>query len=761
MPHLVRTLAGSLFLLAAVAGAAVTASAQTLSTQSGAQTLTVRVTDAGTGTPLAGATAVTTDAGRTVGAAADINGLARLAGLSGGTYAVTVSYVGYEPARLSVVLPLADPEAPVEVALEEGEESEEAVVTATRTGRTIARIPTRVEVVGGEEIDEKLSMDPSNISMLLGESPGIVVQQTSAVSANASIRIQGLDGRYTQLLKDGFPLYGGFSGGLSLLQTPPLDLAQVEIIKGPTSTLYGGDAIAGLVNLVTRVPGAAPERSLIVNATSAGGLDAGAYLSGRTARLGYTLLASANGSRAYDADGDAFTNLPLVRRLTLAPRGFWYPSPRTTLWVGLSGTAETREGGDVDVVRDDAAGYSERSQSDRLTSQVRLDHTASDRLILTLKQSATRFGRSVVRPGYRFAGTQTATYAEASAFAALARHDVAGGLDLRTDAFDQDAPGTAPGTTPGTAPGTAVPGAADLGYTHLTAGAFVQDTYDVSEHLAVELGLRGDLHDTYGVFALPRASLLVRATPAVSVRATGGLGYKAPTVFLEPSETRAFEGVLPLDASVRPERSAGGTIDVDVQTALGGGVTLSLNQAVFATRLAGALVPDAPDTPGSLLRYRNAPGPVWTRGLETNALLGLGEMKLFLGYVYLDATEARPGMAGQPLGRSPLALTPAHKTYSVLVWEPEGRGRVGLEVYYTGPQRLTSGERTPGYLVAGLMGEWRVGRARVFLNLENLLDTQQTNYGPVVLGPRATPTFADVWAPTDGFVANGGVKLSL
>ncbi len=741
MPSLVRTLAGSLFLLAAIASA----SAQTLSTQSGALTLTVRVTDAETGTPLVGATVVTTESGRTVGAAADLDGIARLAGLTVGTYAVTVSYVGYEPAQLDVVLPLGDPETPVEVALEEGEESEEAVVTATRTGRTIARIPTRVEVIGGEEISEKVSMDPSNISMLLNESPGIVVQQTSAVSANASIRIQGLDGRYTQLLKDGFPLYGGFSGGLSLLQTPPLDLAQVEIIKGPASTLYGGDAIAGLVNLVTRMPGAEPERSLIVNATSAGGLDAGAYLSGRGARLGYTLLAAANGSRAYDADGDAFTNLPLTRRLTLAPRLFLYPSPRTTLWVGLSGTLEDREGGDVDVIRDGAAGYSERSESDRLTSQVRLDHTASERLILTLKQSTTRFGRSVERPGYRFAGTQTATYAEASAFAALAQHDVVGGLDLRTDAFSQDA----------------APGTAGLGYSQLTAGAFVQDTWDVTERLALELGLRGDVHDTYGVFALPRASVLVRATPAVSVRATGGLGYKAPTVFLEPSETRAFEGVLPLDASVRPERSAGGTVDVNVQTSLGGGVTLSLNQAVYATRLAGALVPDAADVPGSLLRYRNAPGPVWTRGLETNALFGLGEMKLFLGYVYLDATEERPGSLGQSLGRSRLALTPAHKTYSVLVWEPEGRGRVGLEAYYTGPQRLTSGERTPGYLVVGLMGEWRVGRARVFLNLENLLDTQQTNYGPVVLGPRATPTFADVWAPTDGFVANGGVKLTL
>ena len=89
------------------------------------------------------------------------------------------------------------------------------------------------------------------------------------------------------------------------------------------------------------------------------------------------------------------------------------------------------------------------------------------------------------------------------------------------------------------------------------------------------------------------------------------------------------------------------------------------------------------------------------------------------------------------------------------------RDRIGLEAYYTSPQDLPGGGRTPGYWVSGVMGQWRVGPARLFLNLENVLDTQQTNFGPVVRGPRATPTFADVWAPTDGFIANGGVKLDL
>lgn len=101
---------------------------------------------------------------------------------------------------------------------------EEIIVRSTRNRRSFAQQPTRVEVLGAEELHEKANMKPGDIRMLLNESTGIYVQQTSATSFNSSIRIQGLDGKYTQLLRDSMPLYGGFSGGLSLLQIAPFRL---------------------------------------------------------------------------------------------------------------------------------------------------------------------------------------------------------------------------------------------------------------------------------------------------------------------------------------------------------------------------------------------------------------------------------------------------------------------------------------------------------------------------------------------------------
>src|SRR5690606_35987024 len=143
---------------------------------------------------------------------------------------------------------------------------EEIILRSTRSSRTIANTPTRVDTLNHAAIDDHANVRHSNVAMILHESTGIAVQQTSATSANASIRIQGLDGRYTQILKDGFPSFGNFANGLSVLEIPPLDLKQVEIIKGPSSTLYGAGAIAGVINFVSRTPKEEQDLNILLNA---------------------------------------------------------------------------------------------------------------------------------------------------------------------------------------------------------------------------------------------------------------------------------------------------------------------------------------------------------------------------------------------------------------------------------------------------------------------------------------------------------------
>ena len=151
------------------------------------------------------------------------------------------------------------------------------------------------------------------------------MQQTSASSANQSIRIQGLDGRHTQILKDGFQLYGGFASGLSIMQIPPLDLKQVEVIKGSNSTLYGGGAIAGLVNLVTHQPEDVRKLRLMFDQSFAGGSTLNGFYAQKFNKIGVSFYTSANRQKAYDPNNDAFSDIPQIKSLTLNP-SFYYIS---------------------------------------------------------------------------------------------------------------------------------------------------------------------------------------------------------------------------------------------------------------------------------------------------------------------------------------------------------------------------------------------------------------------------------------------------
>ena len=139
-----------------------------------------------------------------IGAITDFDGVANFVDIPDGTHKVIISYLSYETQEVTLLLPNNS-----EIIFhlnESGHQLEEVVLQSTRSTRSFKKIPTRIELIGGEELGEKNMMNPTNISMVLRESTGIQMQQTSLSSGNSNIRIQGLDGRYTQLLKDGFPL---------------------------------------------------------------------------------------------------------------------------------------------------------------------------------------------------------------------------------------------------------------------------------------------------------------------------------------------------------------------------------------------------------------------------------------------------------------------------------------------------------------------------------------------------------------------------
>ena len=278
------------------------------------------IKDSETKESLVGATAIVQ--GSNNGARTDINGSFEIKNIPDGKQIIIFNIVGYEKRFDTFNFPIIQTK-PIEILLTPtSEEIEEIIVSSTRSNRTINDIPTRVETISGEELEEKGNMKPGDIRMMLNESTGIQTQQTSATSYNSSIRIQGLDGKYTQILRDGLPLYSGFSGGLSLLQIVPLDLKQVEVIKGASSTLYGGGAIAGIVNLISKTPSEKRELNFMINGTSALGLDVSGFYSQKFKKVGTTIFTSYNSGTPYDPANIGLTAIPKYNRITINPKLF-------------------------------------------------------------------------------------------------------------------------------------------------------------------------------------------------------------------------------------------------------------------------------------------------------------------------------------------------------------------------------------------------------------------------------------------------------
>lgn len=677
----------------------------------------------------------------------DKNGFALINNLGRGNHVFAFSHISYKQLTDSFDIPVRGKDT-VKVLLELlHDEIDEVIIVSTRTNRSFSNSPTRVEVLDSEELSEKNNMRPANVSMLLHESTGMQVQQTSATSATASIRMQGLDGRYTQLLKDGYPNFGNFAGGLSILEIPPLDLKQVEVIKGPASTLYGGGAIAGVVNFISKTPKEKPEYNFIFNQSNIGQTNAGAYLSGRKKKAGYSLLGLYNHQKAYDVDRDDFSELPGLKSFTINPTLFFFPSAAVSLVIGNSFSKADYLGGDMQVIdgkADTAHTYFEENRTIRNITHFELETLLKNSSRLVLKQSISLFNRRLSVPGYEFEGSNTNAFSDISYHFRKGKHNFVSGLNLIYERFTHKI----------------IDSTEDQSAKSFTAGLYLQDTWDLSEAVKIEAGLRADhvnwksIHySRSSLFLLPRISLLARFSKVLSSRIGAGFGYKAPTIFTEQTEALQYRKIQALNDQ-DSEKSFGLTADINYRKQVTKAFSININQLFFYTNIRRPLV--LQENSSGYYYFINAGTPVNSFGFETNLRLIFKEnLKFFTGYTYTNAKASyRPG-------NTKLPLVPEHKLNLTLVYEKEDNFKLGIEGYFTGNQYLNNDNRTPSFWEFGAMAEKTIRKLCLFINFENFTDQRQSRYKPVVNPPHANPVFDDIWNHTEGFVLNGGVKLKI
>lgn len=283
---------------------------------------------------------------------------------------------------------------------------------------------------------------------------------------------------------------------------------------------------------------------------------------------------------------------------------------------------------------------------------------------------------------------------------------------------------------------------------------FVQAEQALRDDLTLSGSARWDQHSAYGGHFSPRVSLLFRPD-AWTLRASIGRGFYAPTPFVEQIEAAGLSRLEPL-SGLRAEIATTGSIDAGYVQG-----PWELNLSVFASDIDHAVrLVESVTAPGERVQLINVAGVTRTRGSELLLRYRWQDVTVTGSYVYTDARE--PG--AEAAGRRPVSLTPRHSAGLVAMWEQHDRGRVGLEAYYTGIQALDDNpwrRRSRPYLEVGALGEIVLGRISLFLNLENILNVRQTDYNRMLRPRRADDGqwTVDAWAPLEGFVVNGGVRM--
>jgi len=608
-------------------------------------------------------------------------------------------------------------------------EAEEVIVESTRGERRIQDEPTKVEVVTREEVEEKLLMTPGSISMLLNETSGLRVQETSPALGGAMIRIQGLQGRYTQLLSDGLPLYGGQTGSLGVLQIPPMDLAQVEVIKGAASALYGASALGGVVNLISRRP--ANETELLLNQSTRGGSDAVFWNSRElNERVGYTMLLSGHMQRSQDIDGDAWIDMAEYERLVARPRVFIRSAGGSQLMLTAGAMVESRDGGGT---------VADGSTLDQTLDTRRFDVGGTARLLLSesrvmdFRSSASLTSHNHVYGASAENDRHATIFGEASLRGSDGAHLWVIGAALQRDAYSADQVKT-------------------FEYEFWVPSLFAQDEITLSERAVASFSVRGDWHSEYGAFVAPRAALLLRPTAESSVRLAAGSGYFGPTPFTEETEEVGLARLVSMD-DLKAERARNIAADLNWSPDL-----VEANLSLFGSWIHDRV--EAIESSGGLALV-NVRGATETYGLETLLRFRRKPFVATASYTYVRATQAAPDG-----GREIVPMVPRHTAGLVAMIEEHDVGRAGLEVYYTGRQQLEDNPfraQSRRNVIVGVLMEKHFGRVRAFLNLENLTNVRQSRFDPLI---RSEPTSygrwtTDLWAPVEGRTINGGVRITL
>ncbi|MDZ7721074.1 MAG: TonB-dependent receptor [Balneolaceae bacterium] len=535
------------------------------------------------------------------GTATDAKGLYQIKNIPAGTYTLEVSSVGFKKYSTTVEIQAGEV-LELNIELEESTlELDQVVVTGTMRKTHVKDSPVKVSVVKSEQLQQgKIS---ANIMDLISSVNGLSTQLNCGVCGTNAIRINGVEGPNTAVLIDGMPIMGALASVYGLNGISPSIIDQVEVIKGPQSTLYGTQALGGVVNIITKNPATTPTFSadIYAKSTEEGNINLAyspkvgrfeGFVSGNIVRL----------ENYFDKNGDTFNDLVNQSRLSLFGKGTLLgKNMEQRLNVATKVYTENRTGG-VQAFTDDLRGSDQIYGESIYTNRFEM---MSDYRPAGLNEQLRFSGAVTYHDQDSYYGTewydaqQGIIFGQATWDQSVGDHfKLLSGATLRYETYNDNTPATSEGVDRRWIP-----------------GIFSQGELTVSDFTFLG-GLRIDHHSEHGYVTAPRLSAKFSPTESTTFRASAGTGFRVVNVFTEDHAALTGSRDVVFNEDLDPERSKSITASLEQIIPFGTNpMTISLDG--FYTHFSNKIIPDYDQDP-NLIVYENLDGFSVTQGFSVD-----------------------------------------------------------------------------------------------------------------------------------------------
>nr|WP_276898009.1 TonB-dependent receptor [Pedobacter kyonggii] len=666
-----------------------------------------------------------------IGTSSGDNGSYSLEKVPYGTWKVEVKHISFIITKEYISI---NSESVVEdfIIREKSDELDDVVISGTM--KEVSKLDSPVPVEVYTSMFFKANPTPSLFEALQNIN-GVRPQLNCNICNTGDIHINGLEGPYTMILIDGMPIVSGLSTVYGLSGIPQALIDRVEIVKGPASTLYGSEAVGGLINIITKRPENAPVISADVFGTTWAEVNADLSAKFNIGKKAQSLIGLNyfNYSNPIDKNNDNFTDVTLQNRISLFNK--WSFDRKDNRIFSLAGryVYEDRWGGEMNWGKKYRGGdevYGESIYTSRWELMGNYQLPVQENIFFQF--SANEHDQNSVYGNVPYLANQKIAFGQFTWFKTLGRHDLLTGLAYRYTYYDDNTPATA--------------NANDLGknrpaHTNLP-GIFMQDEITLNTNNRVLLGIRYDYNSLHGSILTPRINYKWNSENKNNIfRLSFGSGFRVANVFTEDHAalTGAREVVFIND--LKPETSWNGNLNF-VKKIYAGSTFISLDATAFYTYFTNKIIADYDTDPNKII-YDNINGYAVSRGLSLNVDIAFSNgLKILAGATAMDVYNKEEGQKIRQLFTEKFTGT-WNIGYTLK--------KTGLTIDYTGnlygPMRLPllsdtdpRSEYSPWWSIQNIQLTKKIGKnIDIYGGVKNLLNWTPNKGNPFIIARANDP----------------------